>query len=62
MRILITGIAGFIGSHMADYLVDKGYKVDGIDNFNSYYSEKLKRLNAKNLTEKGITIFEGDLV
>lgn len=61
MNVLITGIAGFIGSHMAEYLVKKGFKVDGIDNFNPYYSEKLKRINAEILTDKGIHIFEGDL-
>ena len=30
---LVTGCSGFIGSHMVDYLLDKGYKVIGIDNF-----------------------------
>lgn len=34
MKVLITGIAGFIGSHMAEYLNKKGYVVDGVDNFN----------------------------
>lgn len=33
MRALITGVAGFIGSHLADYLIDKSYTVYGIDNF-----------------------------
>ncbi|MFD0932879.1 NAD-dependent epimerase/dehydratase family protein [Psychroflexus salinarum] len=61
MNILITGLAGFIGSHMAEYLVNKDFKVDGIDNFNPYYSKKLKRINAKNLTKYGIKVFEGDL-
>lgn len=32
-KILITGVAGFIGSHLADYLIEHGYKVIGIDNF-----------------------------
>ena len=31
MRILITGVAGFIGSNLADYLLSKGYEIVGID-------------------------------
>ena len=34
-KVLITGNAGFIGSHLADYLIEKGYKVVGIDNFST---------------------------
>jgi nucleoside-diphosphate-sugar epimerase len=61
MKVLITGIAGFIGSHMAEYLYEKGYEVEGIDNFSTYYSVKLKRINAEQLIKKGISILEGDL-
>lgn len=45
--IFITGVAGFIGSHLAKRLLDEGYKVIGIDNLNDYYDPKLKedRLN-----------------
>jgi nucleoside-diphosphate-sugar epimerase len=32
MKIFITGIAGFIGSHLADYLIDQGHEVYGNDN------------------------------
>lgn len=61
MKILVTGIAGFIGSHMAEYLQNKGIQVEGIDNFNPYYSTNLKRINANELTNSGIKIWEGDL-
>jgi nucleoside-diphosphate-sugar epimerase len=61
MKVLITGIAGFIGSHMAEYLNKKGYEVDGVDNFNPYYSVKLKKINTNNLIKKGISVIEGDL-
>lgn len=61
MKVLVTGIAGFIGSHTAERLVSQGYTVIGIDNFAPYYSEDLKRLNCKNLEENGVTIIEHDL-
>jgi len=43
MKILVTGCAGFIGSHVCDRLVYKGYKVVGIDNLNKYYDQNLKK-------------------
>jgi UDP-glucose 4-epimerase len=33
MKVVVIGVAGFIGSHLADYLIEKGYEVYGIDNF-----------------------------
>lgn len=47
MKILITGVAGYIGSNFAEYLLNKGYDVVGIDNFNEYYSPKVKEYNIK---------------
>jgi len=38
MKVLITGCAGFIGSHLTDRLLAEGYEVVGIDNFNDYYN------------------------
>jgi nucleoside-diphosphate-sugar epimerase len=61
VKVLITGIAGFIGSHMAEYLHKKGFEVEGIDNFSNYYSPALKRINASELASLGIRIWEGDL-
>lgn len=43
MKILITGMAGFIGSHLANKLSKKGHEIVGIDNLNDYYDVKLKR-------------------
>jgi len=43
MRCLVTGAAGFIGSALMQRLIDVGYEVIGIDNFNTYYDPKLKR-------------------
>ena len=42
MRILITGVAGFIGFHLASELLKKKYHIIGIDNLNDYYSPKFK--------------------
>nr|WP_321228596.1 NAD-dependent epimerase/dehydratase family protein [uncultured Psychroserpens sp.] len=61
MKILVTGAVGFIGSHTAERLHSLGHEVIGLDNFNNYYSLELKNLNAKVLTEKGITILKKDL-
>ncbi len=43
MRILLTGVAGFIGSHTAVELLRKGHTVVGIDNMNTYYDPSLKK-------------------
>ncbi|MFH1295047.1 MAG: NAD-dependent epimerase/dehydratase family protein [bacterium] len=45
MKILVTGCAGFIGSDLTEYFLDRGYEVIGIDNFNHYYDPKIKEFN-----------------
>lgn len=42
MKVLITGVAGFIGFYLSSLLLEKKYQVIGIDNLNSYYDPKLK--------------------
>ena len=42
-NIIVTGIAGFIGSSLAVKLIERGDRVIGIDNINDYYSVQLKR-------------------
>jgi len=42
LRILVTGTAGFIGSHVAHQLLDRGDEVIGVDNVNDYYDVSLK--------------------
>jgi UDP-glucuronate 4-epimerase len=44
MRVLVTGAAGFIGSHVLKSLLDSQEDVIGLDNFSSYYSLEFKRL------------------
>ncbi|MFM7357621.1 MAG: NAD-dependent epimerase/dehydratase family protein [Sediminibacterium sp.] len=57
MRVLITGLAGFIGFHITKKLLKEGYTVFGIDNFNNYYDISLKYARVEQL---GIT--SSDLV
>ena len=40
-KVLVSGVAGFIGSHLADYLIEKGYEVVGIDNFSTGSKENI---------------------
>ncbi len=61
MKVLVTGAAGFIGSHTAERIHQMGIDVIGIDNFSPYYDIGLKKLNAKALSEKGIHLIEADL-
>jgi nucleoside-diphosphate-sugar epimerase len=61
MKILVTGAAGFIGSHTSERLVKSGHHVIGVDNFNSYYSVKLKKLNALAAEQAGCKIIDADL-
>jgi nucleoside-diphosphate-sugar epimerase len=61
MKILITGVAGFIGSHLAEKLHNMGYDVIGLDNFSNYYDVSLKRRNTSDLDQLGIKILEYDL-
>lgn len=49
MRILVTGAAGFIGSHTAKALIADGHIVTGIDNLNSYYQVSLKKDRIKDI-------------
>ena len=52
MSTLITGAAGFIGSHVAHRLLDRGDTVVGIDNLNSYYDVRLKEARLARLMER----------
>ncbi|MEM0518629.1 NAD-dependent epimerase/dehydratase family protein [Aequorivita flava] len=61
MKILVTGAAGFIGSHTSERLQELGHEVIGIDNFSSYYDISLKKLNEKSLLAKDITVQSLDL-
>ncbi len=62
MTYLITGGAGFIGSHVAAALLARGGRVVVIDNFNDYYDPALKRQNAARLSNyDNCLMVEGDI-
>jgi nucleoside-diphosphate-sugar epimerase len=61
MKIVVTGAAGFIGSHIAETLTAAGYGVVGIDNFDKHYSTELKRLHAEQISDVGVDMQEADL-
>jgi len=61
-RILVTGCAGFIGSHTCEHLLKRGDIVLGVDNLNNYYDSKLKRKNIELLEKYPSFHFEeGDI-
>ncbi len=62
MTILITGVAGFIGSHLASKMLSQNFNVLGIDNLNNYYSVNLKKYRLKQLNKfKNFTFIKADL-
>lgn len=61
-RLFITGIAGFIGFHLARALKKRGDFVLGCDHFNAYYSPALKQQRAAILSQEGISVSTLDIV
>jgi len=62
MRALVTGCAGFIGSHLTDSLLVDGHDVVGVDRFNDNYSRLVKAANvARHSDWRGFGFVEGDL-
>lgn len=61
-KVLVTGCAGFIGSHLSEALLRSGSEVVGLDNFDPYYSRHLKERNLAAVREAGpLAFYEGDL-
>ena len=61
-KILITGASGFVGFHLAELLLKKGYEVVGIDNMNDYYDVRLKELRLEILRKyDNYTFYKMDL-
>jgi len=63
MKILVTGCAGFIGSHLTERLLGDGFDVIGIDCFTDYYPREYKDKNIKNVLEDDrFTLIEQDIL
>src|SRR5438552_18098952 len=61
MKVLVTGAAGFIGSHTAEAFLARGAKVRGLDSFDDYYDVRRKRANLEAIgPRKGFELQEGD--
>lgn len=62
MTLLVTGCAGFLGSHLSERLTDLGEEVVGVDSFTDYYLRELKESNLEGLRDRAcFTLFELDL-
>lgn len=60
-RVFISGIAGFIGFHLASFLIKRGDYVIGCDNFNNYYTPQLKFDRADQLKSLGVEVIHEDI-
>jgi UDP-glucuronate 4-epimerase len=61
MNILLTGCAGFIGSHTLEKLLKDNHKVIGVDNFDPFYSREIKNQNLSNISSENFELIEADL-
>lgn len=61
MRVLITGVAGFIGSNAVEYFTRKGDFVLGVDSFTDYYSRKIKEHNLGTIKADNFVFVEADI-
>ena len=63
LKVLITGAAGFIGSHLAERLLNDGHRVIGLDNFDPFYDRRIKEGNLSiALSHPSFTFFEMNLL
>jgi UDP-glucuronate 4-epimerase len=61
VRILVTGAAGFIGSHLAERLATLGHQITGLDCLTDFYPRALKERNVQHLREKDVPVLPLDL-
>lgn len=61
MKVMITGVAGFIGFHLAKKLMQNGHQVFGVDNLNDYYDPKLKMDRLAILEKQGLVFKKRDI-
>ena len=61
-RVLVTGAAGFIASHLSERLLKKGISVVGLDSFDDFYDPAIKRGNLDGIRRAGDFVFhQGDI-
>jgi UDP-glucuronate 4-epimerase len=61
-RVLVTGAAGFIGSHLSEALIARGHEVTGVDNFDPFYAREVKERNLSTLERlPGFRFVEADV-
>ncbi|UCG31330.1 MAG: GDP-mannose 4,6-dehydratase [candidate division WOR-3 bacterium] len=60
MNVLVTGVAGFIGSHLAERLLGMGHRVTGVDCFTDYYPRKIKESNLSRMHDSKAFLFHED--
>src|SRR5690606_29380743 len=62
MHVFVTGVAGFIGYHVAQALLARGDRITGVDEINDYYDPELKRTRVARLSEReGFTFHRLDI-
>ena len=61
MRYVVTGAAGFIGSHLAEALLADGHELVAVDSFNDYYDPALKEENARGLPVARVDVVDDEL-
>lgn len=63
MIVLVTGVGGFVGSHLAEKLLGEGFKLIGVDSFLDYYPKMIKENNLRKLVENTrFKFIEGDIL
>jgi UDP-glucuronate 4-epimerase len=62
MRLLVTGMAGFIGSHLTERLLARGHEVTGLDNFDPFYARRVKEANLASIALAPERFVEGDIL